>query len=273
MRLFFAPNDFTGEQVNQAVECVRVLEDLCGHRCALSREDSLSLFGDERGVKFAPAESDAIVSLGGDGSVLRAAQTAIACSKPLLGINSGRLGYLCALDFDEIRDFNAILSNCALSERSLLTFEYRGAACYALNDVTIGKPNFGETVDLDVAARGRKPFRLRGDGLIIATPTGSTAYNLSAGGPVMDASVPAILLTPICAHDANAHPMVLDDRGEIVVSVRNSPAGLYADGRHVGELDGRLTVRRAARRIAVYMRGIADAAKEPGQASRMERRA
>ena len=253
MRLFLAPNDFTGRQVEQAGRCLHRLA-ACGHACAVSRGDSLRLFGDERGAAFEPGESDLIVSLGGDGSVLRAAQLAIQCARPLLGINSGRLGWLCAMDFDEIDRFDAVLEDCVRSEKRLLTFEYRGAGFHALNDVVLGKRDFGGTVDLDVTVGEGGPVRLRGDGLIIATPTGSTAYNLSAGGPILDAAISAFLLTPVCPHGGFVHPVAIDDSRSVRVAVRNDPVGLYADGRHVGDLEDFIEVRRAEAALSIFAR-------------------
>ena len=172
MKLFLAPNIFTETQVSQAVECVSILKG-SGHKCALSSENSVKLFGDSRSALFSPQESDMIVSLGGDGAVLRAAQTAIEFKKPLLGINNGRLGYLCALNYSELDRFNVLLPELKHSERQLLKLRYHGVERLALNDVIIGKQNFGETVDLDINVSGSAPLRLRGDGIIIATPTGS----------------------------------------------------------------------------------------------------
>ena len=253
MRLFLAPNGFTGTQVEQAARCFRRLES-CGHACAVSSGDSLRLFGSEGLAAFGPGECDLIVSLGGDGSVLRAAQLALQWDKPLLGINSGRLGWLCAMDFDGIDRFDAILAGCRRSEKRLLSFEYGGETYRALNDIVVGKRNFGGTVDLDVAVGEGRLARLRGDGLIIATPTGSTAYSLSAGGPILDADLNAFLLTPICPHGSFSHPMAVDDSKPLRVAVRNDPVGLYADGRHVGDLEGALTVRRAEKTLTVYAR-------------------
>lgn len=253
MRLFLAPNGFTGRQVEQAARCFRALA-ACGHDCAVSPENSLALFSDESGAAFAPKDCDLIVSLGGDGAVLRAAQLALRWYKPLLGINSGRLGWLCAMDFGEIDRFDAALKNCAAAEKRLLAFEYGGGTYRALNDVLLGKRGFGSTVDLDVAVGEENPCRLRGDGLIIATPTGSTAYNLSAGGPILDAALSAILLTPVCPHDRFAHPMAIDDGRTVRVTVRNEPVGLYADGKYVGDLEGALEVRRAEETLTLYAR-------------------
>lgn len=254
MRLFLAPNGFTGTQVEQAAQCFRRLE-ACGHACAVSHGDSFCLFGDEGGAAFGPGECDVIVSLGGDGSMLRAAQLAMQWDRPLLGINSGRLGWLCAMDFGEIDRFDAILAGCRQSQKRLLTFEYGGETYRALNDIVVGKRNFGGTVDLDVAVGDGRPARLRGDGLIIATPTGSTAYNLSAGGPILDADLSAFLMTPICPHGGFNHPMAVDDSKTVRVAVRNESVGLYADGRYVGELDSTVTVGRAKETLTVYTRG------------------
>lgn len=254
MRLFLAPNGFTGTQVEQAARCFRRLE-ACGHACAVSRGDSLRLFGGEGGAAFGPEACDVIVSLGGDGSVLRAAQLALQWDKPLLGINSGRLGWLCAMDFDGIDRFDAILAGCRRSEKRLLSFEYGGETYRALNDIVVGKRNFGSTVDLDVTVGEGRPARLRGDGLIIATPTGSTAYSLSAGGPILDADLNAFLLTPICPHGSFNHPIAVDDSKRLRVAVRNESVGVYADGRYVGELDSAVTVERAQETLTVYTRG------------------
>ncbi len=253
MRLFLAPNGFTGRQVEQAMQCFHLLSE-SGHTCAVSAGDSLRLFGGESGAAFAPGECDLIVSLGGDGSVLRAAQLALAWNKPLLGINSGRLGWLCAMDFDEIRQFDTTLAHCELSQGKLLAFTYGGEVFRAVNDVVIGKRNFGGTVDLDVAVDEGGPARLRGDGLIIATPTGSTAYNLSAGGPLLDTGLGAVLLTPICPHGSFSRCVAVRDDRTIQVTVRNDHAGLYADGRYVGDLDGTLSVHLAQKPLLIYTR-------------------
>lgn len=253
MKLLIHANGFTGEQTAQAAACFAALES-GGNECALPPADSIRLFGDRSRAGFGPGESDIIISLGGDGSVLRAAQTAIAWDKPLLGINSGRLGYLCALDFAETGRFSEIFSQCVCTERTLLELTYDSETYYALNDVIIAKENFGETADLSVHIDSGSLLRVRGDGLIISTPTGSTAYNLSAGGPVLDAAMPSILLTQICPHAARACPIVLSDRRTVTVEERNRRAQVYADGRNIGNLSGVIAVRRAEKTLRMYSR-------------------
>ncbi len=254
MKLFLCPNGFTGEQAEQAAECISALEKYGGHKCALSFTDSHRLTDDDRYARFSPAESDMIVSLGGDGSVLRAAQTAIIYEKPLIGINSGRLGYLCVMNLFEAVRFNELLPKCVCSKRSLLEFTYDSDTHYALNDVVIAKKNFGETVDLSVCIDDEDVIRVRGDGLIIATPTGSTAYNLSSGGPMLDPDTPSIVLTPICPHASHAHPIVLGDKRTVTVKERDKFAQVYADGSHIGSLFSDVTVRRSRRTLSLYSR-------------------
>ena len=253
MKLLIHANGYTGEQTEQAIKCFKMLEDI-GYECAYPSHDSISLFGDLSHATFGPAESDLVVSLGGDGSVLRAAQTAFIYDRPLLGINSGRFGFLCALDFTELSNFEEILKKCICTERSVLELTYDSKTNYVLNDVIIAKEHFGETVDLSVLIDEKSLMRVHGDGLIISTPTGSTAYNLSAGGPMLEADMPLIALTQICPHASHACPIVISDRHVVTVEEKNRRAQVYADGRNMGTLSGLIKVRCADRKLRIYSR-------------------
>lgn len=254
MKILLCPNGYTGEQAEQAATCLSVLEK-SGHSCALLEADSYKLFGDDSYMRFTPAESEVIVSLGGDGSVLRAAQTAILFDKPLIGINSGRLGYLCAIDYSDIGNFDEALSFCEYHRRMILECDYHGKTYYALNDIVVAKKNFGETVDLSLSLAGEENIRIRGDGLIIATPTGSTAYNISAGGPVVSPDSHSFVLTPICAHTAGANAIVMGDGHVLSVTERNNRAELFADGQRIGKLDNTVTVRKSDRSLYLCSKG------------------
>lgn len=254
MKLWIRPNAYNQEQAEQVLACIASLETNGGHQCALSPSDSVLLYGSDAHSAFTPEESDMIISLGGDGSVLRAAKTAIAVQKPLLGINSGRLGYLCAIQLSEVDRFNEKLETLSLTNRTLLEFCYQGSIHRALNDVVIAKLNFGETADLQVCVDGEEPRQIRGDGLILATPTGSTAYNLSSGGSILDPGLPAIAVTPICPHIAR-HPMVISDSRSITVSERNNHAQIFADGVLTGTLEEPVTVYRSPRPLQLYSAG------------------
>jgi len=252
VNILLYPNKYTGRQTEQAQNCRDALEAR-GHTCTLSASPSGI---DETGDGALAQEAwDLVVSLGGDGSVLRAAQTALRLGKPLLGINSGRLGYLCAMELSEIDRFDELLSACELTERTVLECASESLVRYALNDVVLAKLRFGETAELFVDIDGAEGLHLRGDGLIVSSPTGSTAYNLSAGGPISESTVPILLLTPICPHGGDTHPLVLRDDHVISVRERNGRAQIILDGETAEDMGLPVVVRRSARRLKLYRRG------------------
>ncbi len=165
-----------------------------------------------------PAECDAaadrLVSVGGDGTMLRSAQRAIACQKEIFGVNTGRLGFLCAFDIRRPELITAeALQTLEASPRSVLEVSCSsrpGERWLAVNDLVVSKGALSKTVCLRVSADERQIGAYRGDGVIVATPTGSTAYSLSAGGPVVDPSLDVMLLTPICSHSFFSGSVVLD---------------------------------------------------------------
>ena len=251
MKLYLMPNGYTGEQAAQATACLAALE-AAGHTCSLSPADAAHLFGNNGRARFPAEESDLIVSLGGDGAVLRAAQTAIRCKKPLLGINSGRLGYLCAVELGQLDRFDEALAACTLSRRTLLETDTDDGPRYAVNDLFAGKAAFGGTIDLRILVDGEDIGGFRGDGLILATPTGSTAYNLSCGGPILEPELPAVVLTPICPHTLNFRPMVLSRDRRITVVALDNTGRLFADGTDLGTLKKRTEFRCSQQTLALY---------------------
>ncbi len=253
MKLYICPNLFTPQQREQAMDAIRVLEDK-GHRCALSSSDAFSLFSDPSHADFDAKNADLIVTIGGDGAVLRGAQTALKTDVPLFGINSGRLGYLCALNIGEIDLFDEVYGKCLRTRRSLLEFTVDGQVRYALNDVVFAKKDFGTSVDLTVTTDSDDVFKVRGDGLIIATPTGSTAYNLSSGGAILDTDAPVYTLSPISAHASLSHPVVLSDQKKTEVSERNGDAVIYADGVEAGTPKVPIEVRISKKTIVLMSR-------------------
>lgn len=259
MKLYVCPNTARENQLTAARHCIHVLESRMGAVCAMTPETSQVLFGQAHGPALSPADCDLIVSIGGDGAVLRAAQTAVACDKPVLGINAGRLGYLCALDEGELEALPADgwLDSLSLTHRSLLAFSYEGQSHVALNDVVVTKNNFGSTVSLQVMRQGQEFAAWRGDGLILSTPTGSTSYCLSAGGPIVDPAVDALILTPICPHFGDARAAILSGEEPVTVMVRDAHANeacIYADGTRIGLLHAPLTVRQYEKPLWLYAR-------------------
>jgi len=185
-------------------------------------------------------KADVVVVLGGDGTFLRAAHA--YPDTPLLGLNLGGLGYLSSV---EKKDFDRALGMLAagryrVSERCLLAVNGRFVA---LNDVVITREMSGHLTRLDLKADGKHVTSYMADGLIFATPTGSTAYSLAAGGPVLLPESESLVVTPLNPHALGVRPLVVRDSVRFVVTARSRTAGnamkigVYADGENVLMLD------------------------------------
>ena len=191
---------------------------------------------------------DYIVSLGGDGTVLKAARLATNYNIPLIGINNGRLGYLCAFDLKEldnisIDDFNKLRH----TKRSLglSVFETKDIA---INDIIISKNHPGRTIELELSLNDIKKTYIRGDGLCIATPTGSSAYNLSCGGSIISENVDAFSICPICAHLSISKPLIVSGSDKITVEVKNASlndAYVICDGEIVSEVKSKIEITKS----------------------------
>lgn len=163
-----------------------------------------------------------LISLGGDGTLLKAARECALFEIPVLGVNLGRLGFLCEIERDDL--FGALEKilnqDYQIQERLMLSAVVTQAdaddlSFYALNDVVFARENTESLITLQANLSGEPSVSYPADGLIVATPTGSTAYSLSAGGPIISPNVQAILLTPLAAHSLSARPMVVSDQEEI----------------------------------------------------------
>lgn len=186
--------------------------------------------------------ADTVISLGGDGTFLRAVHECPGI--PVLGINLGGLGYLAGVGRRDIGRAIALLTagRYRVSGRSLLEVRVGSSARavgYALNDVVVARESSGHAVRLDLSADGRPVTRYLADGLILATPTGSTAYSLAAGGPVLLSDTRSIVVTPANPHALGARPLVVRDTMRFTVTARQRAAGneatigVYADGVRV----------------------------------------
>ncbi len=206
-----------------------------------------------------PALVDFIVVLGGDGTLLSVARTVGDLGLPILGVNLGGLGFLTAMTVDEmIPALEAFLAGrLVIEERMLLAAKVRregrpARELFALNDVVIMKSAMSRIIDLSVSVDGQLATAYRADGLIISTPTGSTAYSLSAGGPILFPTMEAVVLTPICSHTLTNRPIVLPaDQPIEVTLLTNQEVMLTLDGQvGVGLLErDTVEVRRAAARV------------------------
>ncbi len=188
-----------------------------GEACSVPHAASLPL-------QEAFAKADLLITVGGDGTILHAAKNSLEYAKPILGINLGRTGFLATCEVEEMEQKLTLLAQgrYTLDQRMLLdTWSEADPADRqtVLNDITVYKTDMLHTIDLCVFCDDVLTGRFRGDGVIVATPTGSTAYSLSAGGPVLDAAVQAMVVTPICAHSLQSPPMVFSAARRLTIQL------------------------------------------------------
>jgi NAD+ kinase len=209
-----------------------------------------------------PRACDLIVVLGGDGTLIGMADRIAdaAADVPILGVNFGSLGFLTEITLPELYpSLESVLGGTAqIEERMMLRSQtLRGNTVHAdrlaLNDVVITKGALSRIIDLEVEIGGRPIMRVRADGLIVASPTGSTAYNLAAGGPILHPEVDALLLTPIAPHMLTNRPVVIpassDVRVRPAVNGSNEEVFITIDGQSGHQLQGddEIRITRAAR--------------------------
>ncbi len=210
----------------------------------LMKEILRAELGDISGISFVSDEvlskkPDAMIVLGGDGTILEAARHCAPFGVPLLGINLGRVGYMAEIEMSELDMLEDLISgDFHIDERMTLRVEY-GSESFALNDAVLGGKSLFRMVEIELFCDSKPVNRYRADGLIISTPTGSTAYSLSAGGAVVDPRMDAVIATPICSHSLNATPIVFS--ADSVLELRNVTRGdekltLCVDGCEVCEL-------------------------------------
>jgi NAD+ kinase len=206
-----------------------------------------------------PGQVDFLVVLGGDGTLLSMARAVGNLGVPILGVNLGGLGFLTATTLDEmLAAVEALMAGAmTIEERMMLAARVRRRdewlpAHIALNDVVILKSAMSRIINLSVSVEGRHATAYRADGLIISTPTGSTAYSLSAGGPILFPLMDAIVLTPVCSHTLTNRPIALPGHDRIEVTLRSAQqVMLTLDGQVGVELEegDRVEIQQAAARI------------------------
>lgn len=246
----------------KAHAAMRVAQRLLQEDCeiliaAFNREKIIRMNQDRKEFRYLPleavyAETDILIVLGGDGSILEAARRAVHRGTPILGINLGRLGYMAELEIEELDMLGKLFQkDYYLEKRAMLRVElYSGnelkSFSYALNDAVISNGSVSRIVDLELLENGMPVTTYRSDGLIIATPTGSTAYSMSAGGAIVAPDVPCVCVTPICPHSLTARPLIFDEKSVLEVRnicVREKMLYLTVDGRMNFELYRNQTVR------------------------------
>lgn len=183
---------------------------------------------------------DLIISLGGDGTFLGAAIKYFNQNIPVAGINLGTLGYLSTIKKDELEDALIKIKNNEffVEERMVLETALNNETYYALNDIVLNRGSYEKMISLSLEVDDKYLDKYNADGLIIATPTGSTAYSLSAGGPVLEPTIDAMLITPVCSHSLNKRPLIISSNRIITVnSDENETFMLSCDGhKYITEL-------------------------------------
>lgn len=192
------------------------------------------------------SEAELVIVLGGDGAVLDTARRVASTGTPILGINMGRVGYMSELEMDELQMLSRVFEGkYKIDERAMLEAEVisgkgmRKFSEFALNEATVTNGNAARIVDLQLSDGDELVYTYRADGLVIATPTGSTAYSLSAGGPIVDPKLACLCVTPICPHTFSARPLVFPDTADLRVKnicVREKVLKLTLDGRAAYDL-------------------------------------
>ena len=196
---------------------------------------------------------DLAVVVGGDGTMLHVARSLASYALPMIGINLGRLGFLTDLSADRMHEGldELLRGEFTVEERIMLQVQISNGRdnlneSIALNDVTLSKGNTGRMIEFDTHVNSEPVGRTRGDGVIISTPTGSTAYALSAGGPILHPLLPAIVFAPSCPHTLGHRPMVLDDSSIIeleILDLAGADGNVFIDGLKQLAISGNEIIR------------------------------
>ena len=214
-------------------------------------------------AQLAAEKPDFVIVLGGDGTLLAAARSVAQAGIPILGVNLGSLGFLTEVALDELfPTLESIKADCCATDlRSMLHCELlRGGKTTgnyeALNDIVASKSNIARMADFDVSVGGKFVSNYKADGVIISTPTGSTAYSLAAGGPIVVPGVDAIIITPVSPHALTNRPLVLRGDSQVEIVVKNTQEGAFltVDGQTGVELESgdRVVCRRSQHQVRLF---------------------
>lgn len=188
-------------------------------------------------------QCDALVTLGGDGTLISAVRRSFDYDIPVLGVYAGNLGFLADVSMDELDEFVQKIADkdYRIDERSILEASIikdgEEITVHAFNDIVLTRPSISNMIHVETLVDGKAFNTYYGDGVIVSTPTGSTAYNLSAGGPVLFPLTRVFALTPICPHSLTQRPVVLPGEFSIEMKTPTNPALMIVDGQDMHELD------------------------------------
>jgi NAD+ kinase len=206
-------------------------------------------------ISTIPEDAECVIVLGGDGTMLQAARSAAYIDIPLIGVNLGTLGYLAEVEKSGVDDAldQIIAGKYEIEDRMMLYGSVTDKNDYALNDIVITKSSAIQAINFDIYVNDLFLSNYHADGIIISTPTGSTGYSMSAGGPLVEPSADMILITPICPHTMNSRSMVLSSQTKIEIRIgegrdnRNQQVVAYFDGSGTIEMQtgDRINIEKA----------------------------
>ena len=247
MKLFAIVNLTGPNRATSVKKVINKLEKFKDIECFLSKDDSSTLFKNESHQIDDINTIDYIVSIGGDGTFMLAAKTAIKYNKPLFGINIGRVGYLCKYRQEEVLKAKSnIFNNLIERKAELLSIKKDGHKALALNDFFFLGKNAGHSIEFLVKTKN-KEFDVKASGLIVSTYIGSTAYNKAAGGPMLDKNLSAMVITSICNSNLTlgSYIVPITDKIEIYNLREKDEIEIYSDGNLLGTLKDKIIVERS----------------------------
>ena len=208
-------------------------------------------------ISTKPGTPDVIVAFGGDGTILRAAHLAIESDVPVIGINFGHLGFLAETAPEDPSELAEMILNGQGETETRMILEAvvnNSGPCYAINDVVVSRGGYARLISLNVSVNSEFAGHMQADGLVVATPTGSTGYSVSAGGPVVSPDVDCVTITPVCPHSLQQRPQVVSGGSAIRIRLGNDPlqaAVVQLDGKNVAVLkeNGIVTVKKSQKRL------------------------
>ena len=270
MKIVMAPNPYRDKQFKTALQAKKILEDCGTEVCMCLPFDVDREFELPKNIRFQDLHreiktADMLICFGGDGTILHASKIATAHNLPVLGVNIGTMGFIAELEASELELLQKIpAGDFAIEPRSMIDVTVTGGSGQrllhesALNDAVITKGAIARVVQMSVYCDNVEATSFSGDGLIICTPTGSTAYSMSAGGPIVEPSAKNLLLTPICAHAMLAKSIVVSPERVITVKVGKigrHNAFLSVDGGRAFRLNtGDIITARASEKVTKLVR-------------------
>lgn len=253
MNLYIKANLSQTHYLNKTKKVINALSNIDSLTCILDDEDYKKLYKKDNPTKLSIKDADLIVSIGGDGTLLNAGKLALKHNLPIVGINAGRVGYLCKYSIDDILKVKTNpFKDLKVKKKAILSLTYHGKQYYAINDFIFASKNVGYSVTPSVKIRD-KEITYRSSGVIIATSIGSSAYNKSAGGSLIDENLKAFIITPLSPCGKEKASLVISDDEEITIKNTRiqDPIEICVDGVTIGDLDSEIEITKAKKYLKI----------------------